>query len=95
MITFLWTIEAILAVLMIFCIARTIMGPRNTDRVLAVNMLGSIANAIIIVLATIYKQNFLADVAILYAMLSFTAVIVLSKIARGVKKEIEEEAKND
>lgn len=95
MITFLWISLVILAVLMIACIIRSIIGPRNSDRVLAVNMLGSIGNAIIAVLATIYDQNFLADIAILYAMLSFTAIIVLSRIARGVKREIEEEAKND
>lgn len=95
MITFLWISLVILAVLMIACIIRSIIGPRNSDRVLAVNMLGSIGNAIIAVLATIYDQNFLADIAILYAMLSFTAIIVLSRIARGVKRELEEEAKND
>ena len=95
MITFLWISLVILAVLMIACIIRSIIGTRNSDRVLAVNMLGSIGNAIIAVLATIYDQNFLADIAILYAMLSFTAIIVLSRIARGVKRELEEEAKND
>ena len=95
MITFLWISLVILAVLMIACIIRSIIGPRNSDRVLAVNMLGSIGNAIIAVLATIYDQNFLADIAILYAMLSFTAIIVLSRIARGVKREIKEEAQDD
>jgi len=57
-------------------------------------MLGSIANAVIAVLATIYDQNFLADVAILYTMLSFAAVAVMSRIIRGVYKE-KKEAEND
>ena len=94
MITFLWGALIVLAILILVCIIRTIIGPRNSDRVLAVNMIGSIGNAIIAGLATIYNQNFLADVAILYAMLSFTAVIILSRIARGAKKQLEEEAKN-
>lgn len=95
MITFLWGALIVLAILILVCIIRTIIGPRNSDRVLAVNMIGSIGNAIIAGLATIYNQNFLADVAILYAMLSFTAVIILSRIARGAKKQLEEEAKKN
>ena len=94
MITFLWGALIVLAILILVCIIRTIIGPRNSDRVLAVNMIGSIGNAIIAGLATIFNQNFLADVAILYAMLSFTAVIILSRIARGAKKQLEKEAKN-
>ncbi len=93
MITFLWIILIILVVLILACIIRSIIGPRNSDRVLAVNMVGSIGNAIIAGLATIYQQNFLADIAILYALLSFTAVMILSRIARGAKKQLEEEAK--
>lgn len=75
------------AVLIAFCIARSVIGPQNTDRILAINMIGSIGNAVIAGLATIYKQNFLADVAVLYSMLSFTAVVVLSRIMRGVHAE--------
>ena len=96
MIIFLWTMLVILAILLLACIIRTVKGPRNTDRILAVNMIGSIGNAIIAGLAIIYKQNFLADVAILYAMLSFTAVVVMSRIVRGVNKETKKgDANND
>ena len=77
----------ILAVLILFCIIRSVIGPKNTDRVVAINMIGSIGNALIAGLATYYKQNFLADVAILYSMLSFTAVVVMSRIMRGVHHE--------
>ena len=86
----LWGILITMAALMLVCIIRCIIGPRNTDRLLAVNMLGSIGNAIIAVLATIFDQNFLADVAILYTMLSFAAVVVMSRIIRGVYKEKKE-----
>jgi len=90
----LWAMLIAMSALMLICIIRCIVGPRNTDRLLAVNMLGSIANAVIAVLATIYDQNFLADVAILYTMLSFAAVAVMSRIIRGVYKE-KQEAEND
>lgn len=87
MITALWAMTIALTILILACVIRSIIGPRNTDRVLAVNMVGSLGNAIIAILATIYQQNFLADVAILYALLSFTAVLVMSRIMRGVKRE--------
>ncbi len=94
MIKFLWAMLVVMSILLLVCIIRSIKGPRNTDRVLAVNMLGSIGNAVIAVIATIYDQNFLADVAILYTMLSFAAVVVMSRIIRGVYKE-KKEAEND
>ena len=90
-----WAYLIILAILMLFCIIRAVKGPRNSDRILAANIVGSIGNAIIAGLATIYDQNFLADVAILYAMLSFAAVVVLSRIVRGVHEENKEEGRND
>ena len=90
-----WAYLIILAILMLFCIIRAVKGPRNSDRILAANIVGSIGNAIIAGLATIYDQNFLADVAILYAMLSFAAVVVLSRIVRGVHEENKEEGSND
>ncbi len=88
--SFLWVVMTALALLVLACVLRTVKGPRNTDRILAVNMIGSIGNAMIALLATIYKRNFLADIAILYAMLSFTAIIVLSRILRGTAAEIRE-----
>lgn len=85
---FLWLMLTVLAVLVLACVARAFRGPRNTDRVIAVNIIGSVGNAAIAIIATIYKQNFLADVAILYTMLSFTAVMVMSRIMRGVNSEM-------
>ena len=53
-----------LGVMMIACLVRAILGPRIADRLVSINMTGTIA--------------------IIYAMLSFLAVVVLVKVFIGV-----------
>ena len=54
----------ILGALMIACLVRAILGPRIADRLVSINMTGTIA--------------------IIYAMLSFLAVVVLVKVFIGI-----------
>ena len=68
------------------------------DRIVAVNMIGTITICIVCILALKLAEGYLADVALIYAMLSFLAVVVLSKIYLGVyleKKHRGREAKKD
>ena len=76
----------ILGLLMIACLIRAILGPRTADRLISINMTGTIAMMIIAVLTVMLKESYLLDIAIIYAMLSFLAVIVLVKIYIGVYK---------
>ena len=73
-----------LGVLMFPCLLRAIRGPRVADRVVGINMIGTIAIVMVAVLAVMQNEGYLADVAIIYAMLSFLAVVVLVKIYVGV-----------
>ena len=73
-----------LGVMMIACLIRAIIGPRIADRLISVNMTGTIAIMMISVLAVMLKEGYLLDIAIIYAMLSFLAVVVLVKIFIGV-----------
>ena len=89
---------AVLVVLAILCLVRCIRGPRVSDRVLAVNMVGTLTIIMVAVLVVMLGEGYLADVALIYAMLSFLAVVVLSKIYLGVyleKKHRGREAKKD
>lgn len=74
----------ILALLLILCLYRAVRGPHTTDRIIASNMMGTITVACICILAALMKETYLEDIAIIYAMLSFLAVVVLSKIYIGV-----------
>ena len=62
-----------------FALVRAIRGPRMADRIVGINMTGSLTTAIIAVLAVYLKESWLLDVCIIYC-LSFLAVVVLAKI---------------
>ncbi len=77
----------VLGVLLFLCLIRSILGPRVADRIVAVNMVGTITISIIAVLALKLKEGYLADVSLIYAMLSFLAVVLLTKVYMGVYLE--------
>lgn len=74
----------IVAVLIIFCLLRAVRGPRVTDRIVAVNMIGTMTIAIIAILSDTLGESYLLDVCLIYAMISFLAIVVLTKIYLGV-----------
>lgn len=82
---------AVLAVMIILCLIRAIIGPRIADRIVATNMMGTIVMVIIATLAIMLKEGYLVDICIIYAMISFLAVIVLTKVYMGVYQEKKEE----
>ena len=75
---------AVLGVLLFLCLLRAILGPRIADRVVGINMIGTIVIMMIAILALMLGEGYLVDIAIIYAMLSFLAVMVLAKIYIGV-----------
>lgn len=75
---------AVLGVLLFLCLLRAILGPRIADRVVGINMIGTIVIMMIAILALMLGEGYLVDIAIIYAMLSFLAVVVLAKIYIGV-----------
>jgi multicomponent Na+:H+ antiporter subunit F len=74
----------ILGALMIACLVRAILGPRIADRLVSINMMGAIAIMIIALLSVMLDEGYLVDIAIIYAMLSFLAVVVLVKVFIGI-----------
>lgn len=77
----------ILAVLVILSIIRSVRGPRTADRIIAVNMTGTMVISIIAILSVYLNENYLVDVCLIYAMISFLGVVVLSKVYTGVYME--------
>lgn len=76
-----------LAVMLILCLIRAVMGPRIADRLVSVNMMGTMIICIIMILGVIMDEAYLADIALIYAMISFLSVVVLTKIYTGVHLE--------
>ena len=73
-----------------FSLLRAIRGPRMADRILSINMTGSLTTAAIAVLAIYLDQSWLLDVCLIYCMISFLAVVVLAKVSIASHEEQEE-----
>ena len=73
-----------------FSLLRAIRGPRMADRILGINMTGSLTTAAIAVLAILLDQSWLLDVCLIYCMISFLAVVVLAKVSIASHEEQEE-----
>lgn len=71
---------AVLGVAIIFCMVRAVRGPRFTDRVVAVNLIGTITITILSILSVGMDADYLVDVSITYALLSFIAIVVLTRL---------------
>ena len=69
------------------CLIRAVRGPRVADRIMAVNMMGTMVMVMIVVLSLLLKEGFLVDICLIYAMVSFLAVVVISKVYIGVYTE--------
>lgn len=77
----------ILAIMLFACLIRAVRGPRVADRIVAVNMMGTMVMVMIAILALMLKESFLVDICLIYAMVSFLAVNVLSKVYMGIYAE--------
>ena len=86
-------ILSVLAVMLLLCLIRAFIGPRIADRLIAVNMMGTMVMVIIALLAVVKDQGYLIDICLIYAMISFLAVVVLTRIYTGVYREAKEHEK--
>lgn len=80
-------ILSLLAVLLLLCLIRAVVGPKIADRLVAVNMITTMVTVMISILAVLKGEGYLIDICLIYAMISFLAVVVLSRIYTGVYRE--------
>lgn len=84
---FFYGILSVLALMLVLCLIRAVKGPRIADRLVAVNMMGTLVMVMIALLAVLKDQGYLVDICLIYAMISFLAVVVLTRIYTGVYRE--------
>ena len=91
-----------LGVLLLVCLLRAIQGPTTADRVIAVNMIGTMVVILICILTLRLGEGYLTDIAMIYTLLSFLAVVALTKLLIGAwrnkrqrEKDAEKEGKRD
>lgn len=73
--------------MLLICLIRAVKGPRVADRLVAVNMMGTVVMVMISVLALLLKEGYLVDICLIYAMISFLSVVVISKVYIGIYEE--------
>ena len=78
--TFLTIISIILGIGIIGSMIRAIIGPTISDRIVAINMIGSLTISIIAILSVMLYEGYLLDVCLIYVLISFLAVVVLTNI---------------
>lgn len=88
-----YIIVVLLALMLIACLVRAIIGPRIADRLVAVNMITTMVMAIVSILAILMDEGYLVDICLIYAMISFLAVVVLTKVYTGVYLEAKDKQK--
>lgn len=86
-------ILSVLAVMLVLCLIRAVIGPRIADRLVAVNMMGTMVMVSIALLAVLKNEGYLVDICLIYAMISFLAVVVLTRIYTGVYREAKDHEK--
>lgn len=86
---------AVLVLIMFFVLIRAVKGPEIVDRIVAINMLGTLTIMIIAILGVWFSQGYLFDVSIIYAMISFLAVVILTRIYLGVYQKRQEHKRQD
>ena len=72
---------AALAILIFFSLIIAIKGPRRADRIMAINIIGSFSTAALAVLAIYLNESWLLDICLVYCLISFLAVVILTKIS--------------
>ena len=83
---------------------RTVLGPHFSDRIVAVNSISTIIMIFISFVAVWQGENYIVDIALIYAVLGFVTVMILCKSylrshhkdrANDLKNLKEEVDKND
>ena len=73
----------LLALFMLALMPRVVKGPRFTDRIVAVNAINTLVTASICLLARLHRAEYLLDVALIYALLGFTATTLLTRLLKA------------
>ena len=67
----------------------------TVDRIIGINLIGTLVAIIIAILTYLLGEDYLADVAIVYVVLSFIAVMLLCRIYINLNRRRREEKEDD
>jgi len=75
-----WIAAAIaLVIFIIVALIRLVLGPTIPDRLVALDTINTMVIVTMVILGAAFKEVFLIDVAIVYALLSFVTTLFIAK----------------
>jgi multicomponent Na+:H+ antiporter subunit F len=77
----------LLALFMLALMPKVIKGPRFTDRIVAINAINTMITASICILSRLHRAGYLLDVALIYALLGFTATTLLTRLLAADRRK--------
>jgi multicomponent Na+:H+ antiporter subunit F len=80
---FLPAVVTVITVAFLVSFFRVVKGPTAGDRFIAFDAATTITTALLALLAVMYNREWLIDVAIIYALLSFVAIIAIARYLEG------------
>lgn len=90
-----WGVLIALAVCVIAALIYIFKSHLTVDRIIGINLIGTIVVIIISLLTVVLAEDFLADVAIIYVVMSFIAVMMLCRIYINLFAQKKREKKGD
>ena len=95
---YLTAVLGVLGLLILLALLYAVLGRRFTDKIVAANMIGTLGVNMIVVLAIFIGTDYILDVGLVFALLSFLMVIVLCRFVQNKvlyrkleEKEVKEE----
>ena len=82
----------VLALCVLALLVYIIRSHLTVDRIIGINLIGTIVSIIICVLTRMFGEGYLADIAIIYVVMSFIAVMMLCRIYINLYNRRKEEA---
>jgi len=68
---------------LVMSLFRLFLGKQLENRVVAIDIITTIVTGILVLLSHVYNNALLLDVALVYAILSFTAVVAVARYLEG------------
>ncbi len=89
----------VLGALVLLALLYAVLGRRFTDKIVAANMIGTLGVNMIVILAIFLGADYILDVGLVFALLSFLVVIVLCRFVQNkilfIREEEREKAERD
>ena len=70
----------VLAVMVVAALIRTVTGKLTVDKIIGINLISTLVVIAIAVLTLLLGEDYIADIAVVYVMISFVAVMLLCRI---------------